>query len=259
MALPVVAIIGRPNVGKSTFFNRIIKDRLAITDDQPGVTRDRLYRTMEWTGRFFVAVDTGGFLPRSHELFDQRVREQAEIAIQEADLVLFMVDSKVGPMEIDKEIAKMLLKMKQPTLLIANKSDNETLQLEANAFYSLGLGEPFPVSSTDGFNVGNVLDEIVARLPDVSEEKEFLPDAIRVAVIGRPNVGKSSIVNKMLGDDRLIVTDIAGTTRDSVDTFLEYSGQDFVMIDTAGLRRQARVKDNLEMYTVLRSIRTLHR
>ena len=259
MALPVVAIIGRPNVGKSTFFNRIIKDRLAVTDDMPGVTRDRLYRTMEWTGRYFVAVDTGGFLPRSHELFDQKVREQAEIAIQEADLVLFMVDSKVGPMEIDREIAKMLLKLKKPTLLIANKSDNETLQLDANAFYSLGLGEPFPVSSTDGFNVGNVLDEIVARLPDVTEETPFKPDAIRVAVIGRPNVGKSSIVNKMLGDDRLIVTDIAGTTRDSVDTFLEYNGQDFVMIDTAGLRRQARVKDNLEMYTALRSIRSLQR
>ena len=259
MALPVVAIIGRPNVGKSTFFNRIIKDRLAVTDDMPGVTRDRLYRTMEWTGRYFVAVDTGGFLPRSHELFDQKVREQAEIAIQEADLVLFMVDSKVGPMEIDREIAKMLLKLKKPTLLIANKSDNETLQLEANAFYSLGLGEPFPVSSTDGFNVGNVLDEVVARLPDVTEETPFKPDAIRVAVIGRPNVGKSSIVNKMLGDDRLIVTDIAGTTRDSVDTFLEYNGQDFVMIDTAGLRRQARVKDNLEMYTALRSIRSLQR
>lgn len=259
MSLPVVAIIGRPNVGKSTFFNRIIKDRLAVTDDTPGVTRDRLYRTMEWTGKYFVVVDTGGFLPRSHELFDQRVREQAEIAIQEADLVLFMVDSKVGPMDIDREIAKMLLKMKQPTLLIANKSDNESLQLEANSFYSLGLGEPFPVSSTDGYNVGNVLDEIVARLPEVTDEKEFRPDAIRVAVIGRPNVGKSSIVNKMLGDERLIVTDIAGTTRDSVDTFLEYNNQDFVMIDTAGLRRQARVKDNLEMYTALRSIRTLQR
>ncbi|MCC6962944.1 MAG: ribosome biogenesis GTPase Der [candidate division Zixibacteria bacterium] len=259
MPLPVVAIIGRPNVGKSTLFNRLGRDRVAITDDTPGVTRDRLYRTVEWSGRYFLMVDTGGFLPRSDELFDQKVREQAELAIAEADLVLFLVDAQVGPVDIDQEIAKILRRSGKPTLLVANKADNFNLHLEANAHYSLGLGEPITVSAISGGNTGNLLDEILARLPAASDAEEPAVDAIRVAVIGRPNVGKSSLVNRLLGDDRLIVTEIAGTTRDSIDTFLEYADRKFVLVDTAGLRRQAKVKDNLEMYTAMRTIRALQR
>ncbi len=259
MPLPVVAIIGRPNVGKSTLFNRLGRGRVAITDDTPGVTRDRIYRTVEWSGRYFLMIDTGGFMPRSDELFDQKVREQAEIAIQEADLVLFMVDAQVGPVEIDQEIARVLRKSGKPTLLVANKADNFTQQLNANEHYALGLGEPISVSALSGENTGNLLDEVLARLPESTESDQPDAGAIRVAVIGRPNVGKSSIVNKLLGDDRLIVTDVAGTTRDSVDTFLEFADQKFVLVDTAGLRRQAKVKDNLEMYTAMRSIRALQR
>ncbi len=259
MPLPVVAIIGRPNVGKSTLFNRLGRDRVAITDDTPGVTRDRLYRTVEWSGRYFLMVDTGGFLPRSDELFDQKVREQAELAIAEADLVLFLVDAQVGPVDIDQEIARILRRSGKPTMLVANKADNFNLHLEASAHYSLGLGEPITVSAISGGNTGNLLDEILARLPATSDAEEPAADAIRVAVIGRPNVGKSSLVNRLLGDDRLIVTEIAGTTRDSIDTFLEYADRKFVLVDTAGLRRQAKVKDNLEMYTAMRTIRALQR
>jgi len=246
-------------VGKSTLFNRLGRDRVAITDDTPGVTRDRLYRTVEWSGRYFLMVDTGGFLPRSDELFDQKVREQAELAIAEADLVLFLVDAQVGPVDIDQEIAKILRRSGKPTLLVANKADNFNLHLEATAHYSLGLGEPITVSAISGGNTGNLLDEILARLPATSDAEEPAVDAIRVAVIGRPNVGKSSLVNRLLGDDRLIVTEIAGTTRDSIDTFLEYSDRKFILVDTAGLRRQAKVKDNLEMYTAMRTIRALQR
>lgn len=258
MPLPVVAIIGRPNVGKSTFFNRIARTREAITDDAPGVTRDRHYRKVEWAGRYFIVIDTGGFVPRSEELFDARIREQAQIAIDEADLVLFLVDAQVGPADIDSEIARILRKSGKPTLLIANKADNPQYELEANALYSLGLGEPFPISSASGRNIGNALDHIVASIPETAPSEETL-EGIRVAVIGRPNVGKSSIVNRLLGDDRLIVTDTPGATRDSIDTELVYEDRRMVLIDTAGIRRAARVKDNLEFYTALRTIRSLQR
>jgi GTP-binding protein len=258
MPLPVIAIIGRPNVGKSTLFNRIARTKLAITDDMPGVTRDRLYRKVEWIGRYFILIDTGGFMPRSEEIVETKVREQAEIAIEECDLVLFMVDAQVGPADIDNEIAKLLLKRGKPTLLVANKADNQQYELEANHFYSLGLGEPFAISSTGGRNIGNLLDRVVAMIPQSSDEEETA-EGIRVAVLGRPNVGKSSIVNRLLGDDRLIVTDTPGTTRDSIDTDLVYNDRRFVIIDTAGIRRAARVKDNLEFYTALRTIRALQR
>lgn len=258
MSLPVVAIIGRPNVGKSTFFNRLIRDRQAITDDTPGVTRDRLYGTVEWSGRRFVVIDTGGFMPRSEELFEQKVREQAEIAIEEADLVLLMVDAHVGVVDIDEEIARMLRRTAKPTILVANKADNVQYQWDSAAFYSLGLGDPVPVSAASGENIGNLLDEITSRIPvETAEEEEV--EAIRVAVLGRPNVGKSSLVNKLLGDERLIVTEVAGTTRDSIDTNLRYQERDFVLIDTAGLRRGAKIKVNLEFYTALRTVRALQR
>ncbi len=257
MALPVVAIIGRPNVGKSTLFNRISRQRQAITDDTPGVTRDRLYQKVEWTGRYFIAIDTGGFMPRSDELFEQKVREQAEIAIAEADLILFLTDAKVGPVDIDQDIARLLKKTGKPTILAVNKSDNHSLELQASEFYSLGLGDPIPISAATGTGVGDMLDEIIAAIPEVEEEDD--EDTIHVAVVGRPNVGKSSLVNKILGSERLIVTNVAGTTRDSIDSLVEYNDRNIVMIDTAGLRRSARVKDNLEFYTALRTARSIQR
>jgi len=255
MPLPVVAIIGRPNVGKSTLFNRIARQRQAITADSPGVTRDRLYQKIEWTGRYFIAVDTGGFMPRSDELFEQKVREQAEIAIAESDLILFMTDSKVGPVDIDIEIARMLKKTGKPTILAANKADNADLEMQSSEFYSLGLGEPVPISAATGTGVGDMLDHVIAAIPEVGEETAS--DAIHVAVIGRPNVGKSSIVNRILGSERLIVTNVAGTTRDSIDSLVQYKEHEFVLIDTAGLRRSAKVKDNLEFYTALRTARSI--
>jgi GTPase len=258
MALPVVAIIGRPNVGKSTFFNRICKGRDAITDDMPGVTRDRHYGTVEWAGKYFIVVDTGGLVPASDEVYEAKVREQAEIAIEESELVLFMVDAKVGPADIDIDIAKMLRRSGKPTLLIVNKSDNEALELESSSFYSLGLGDPFPIAANAGRNTGDLLDQIIARLPKVEPEQEE-EGVIHVAVVGRPNVGKSSLVNRLLGDDRLMVADQPGTTRDSIDTELVYRDKKIILIDTAGLRRAARVKDNIEFYTTLRTMRALQR
>ncbi len=257
MPLPVVAIIGRPNVGKSTLFNRLARRRHAITDDSPGVTRDRLYQKIEWAGRYFIAVDTGGFLPRSDELFELKVREQAEIAIAEADLVLFLTDAKVGSVDIDRDIARLLLKTGKPTILAVNKADNLELEQQSHEFYNLGLGDPLPISAATGSGVGDMLDQVIAAIPEVDEADA--EDAVHVAVVGRPNVGKSSIVNKLLGSDRLIVTDIAGTTRDSIDSLVEYKDQKFVLIDTAGLRRSAKVKDNLEFYTALRTIRSIQR
>jgi GTPase len=258
MALPVVAIIGRPNVGKSTLFNRICRTRDAITDDMPGVTRDRHYGTVEWAGRYFIAIDTGGFIPASDELYEAKVREQAEIAIEEAELVVFMVDARVGPMEIDTDIAKILRRTHKPTQLVVNKADNDVIELDAGTFYSLGLGDPFSIAANSGRNVGDLLDRIIAKLPVAEPDKQD-HSALHVAVIGRPNAGKSSLVNKLLGDERLIVADQPGTTRDSIDTELSYNDQRFVLIDTAGLRRAARTKDNVEFFTTLRSIRALQR
>lgn len=258
MPLPVVAIIGRPNVGKSTLFNRICRTHEAITDDMPGVTRDRHYGTVEWSGHYFITIDTGGLVPASDEVYEAKVREQAEIAIKEADLVLFMVDARVGPVEIDVDIAKLLRRSHKPTLLVANKADNEVIELDAGAFYALALGDPIPVAANSGRNIGDLLDKVLAVLPEY-EPEEIDRSVLHVAFIGRPNVGKSSIVNKLLGDERLIVADQPGTTRDSIDTELTYNDQRIVLIDTAGLRRAAREKDNIEFYTSLRTIRSLQR
>lgn len=257
MPLPVVAIIGRPNVGKSTLFNRLARQRQAITDDTPGVTRDRLYQKIEWAGRFFIAIDTGGFMPRSEEVFEQKVREQAEIAIGEADLVLFLTDAKVGPVDIDQDISRMLKKTGKPTILAVNKADNQTLEVQSSEFYNLGLGDPMPISAATGSGVGDMLDAVIAKIPEAVEEED--EETIGVAVVGRPNVGKSSIVNRILGNERLIVTDVAGTTRDSIDSRVEYKDEEFLLIDTAGLRRSAKVKNNLEFYTAIRTVRSIQR
>ncbi len=255
--LPVVAIIGRPNVGKSTLFNRILRQRIAVVDDQPGVTRDRLFGRADWAGKEFFLIDTGGFIPDSDDLINQLVREQAEIAIDEADLVLFMVDSRVGSTDLDDDIARRLQRSRKPVLVIANKADNETYQLEANQFFSLGLGEPIDIAAISGYNFGDMLDLIVGHLPEGEEFDES--DKLKIAVVGRPNVGKSSFVNFLSGKQRQIVTDIPGTTRDSIDTEIEFEGEKFILIDTAGLRRKSRIKENLEFYTTLRTLKSVER
>ncbi len=255
--LPIVAIIGRPNVGKSTFFNRVLRQRLAVVDDKPGVTRDRLYGLADWSGREFHLVDTGGFIPDSDDLINRLVREQAEIAIDEADLVLFMVDSRVGPTDLDEDIARRLQRSDRPVVVVANKSDNEIYRLEANAFYRLGLGEPIDVAALTGYNIGDLLDIVIGKLPETEYVEE--EGKLKIAVIGRPNVGKSSFVNFLCGKERLIVTDIPGTTRDSIDTEIVFQGEKYILIDTAGLRRKSKVKESLEFYTTLRTLRSLER
>jgi len=258
MSLPVVAIVGRPNVGKSTFFNRILKQRIAVVDDQPGVTRDRLYGIADWAGRDFYLVDTGGYVTDPEQVFDELVREQAEIAIEEADLILHMVDCQVGATDLDEEIARRLQKSGKPVIVIANKADNEAYQLEATQFYRLGLGDPIPVAAATGLNTGDLLDVIVEKLPDTAEVEEE-EERTRIAVVGRPNVGKSSFVNFLCGKNRQIVSDIPGTTRDSVDTVIKFEDEELVLIDTAGLRRKSKVKENLEFFTTLRTVRAVER
>jgi GTP-binding protein len=257
MALPLVAIVGRPNVGKSTIFNRILKDRLAITDDQPGVTRDRIYGLADWSGKEFYLIDTGGFIPDSEDLIETMVREQAEVAIEEADLILFIVDAKVGSTDLDKEIALRLLRQKRPVMLVANKADNPQMINETYEFMNLGLGEPMAISSTNGLNFGDFLDKVIGLLP--TKEAEEITDAVKIAILGRPNVGKSSLVNFLAGKKRQIVTDIPGTTRDAVDLKVKHEDKEYILIDTAGLRRKSKIKENLEFFMSLRTVKALER
>lgn len=257
MPLPLIAIVGRPNVGKSTMFNKILKDRLAITDDQPGVTRDSIYGTGDWNGREFHLIDTGGFVPVSDDLIETMVREQVEVAMKEADLILFIVDAKVGPTNLDQEIARRLLKQNLPVLLIANKADNDLIASQVYDFMKLGLGEPIAVSSTNGLNYGDFLDEVIRRLPNKIPDEQS--DALKVAILGRPNVGKSSMVNFLAGKKRQIVTDIPGTTRDAVDLRIKHEGKEYILIDTAGLRRKSRIKENIEFFMSLRTVKAVER
>lgn len=254
--LPVVAVVGRPNVGKSTFFNRIVGKKLAIVDDRPGVTRDRNFARADWAGRQFFIVDTGGVIEGSDEPLDRAVREQAMAAVREADLILFLVDSKDGPHPLDERLAEILRKARRPTLVIANKVDNLPRDTSWMDFWSLGMGEPIPVAAASGKGTGDLLDRVLAALPGAPEEAPAESE-IRVAVVGRPNVGKSSFVNKLFGTERVVVSERAGTTRDPVDTPLTYHGRNLVFVDTAGLRRQARVKDSLEYYSALRTERVV--
>ena len=254
--MPLVAILGRPNVGKSTLFNRLTEQRQAIVHDEPGVTRDRIYGEVEWTGVEFDIVDTGGFVPRSEERFEAAIREQVMLTLEEADVILFVVDVEVGITDLDQEVADRLRRAKQPVFVVVNKSDNRTRALDATEFYSLGFEHVFPLSAINGTGTGDFLDAVVEALPDIPEEGE--PDeAPRIAFIGRPNVGKSSLTNQLLGKSRAIVTEIAGTTRDPIDARMEYNGQEIVLVDTAGLRRKARVRENVEFYSTLRTERAI--
>ena len=253
MALPIVAIVGRPNVGKSTLFNKLVGSRLAIVDDTPGVTRDRIYGECEWCGRSMLLVDTGGIEPFSEDVILSQMRRQAQLAIDSADVIVLVTDIRTGVVATDTEVAQMLLKSSKPIVLCVNKCDavGETPP-EFYEFYNLGLGDPIAVSSVHGHGTGDLLDEVLRHLPDAPAAQED-DDRIHVAVIGKPNVGKSSLINAICGEDRMIVSDIAGTTRDATDTEVENSHGKFVFIDTAGLRRQSRVDTAIEKYSVLRA------
>ncbi len=254
--MSLVAIVGRPNVGKSTFFNRLTESRHAIVHDEPGVTRDRVYGEAVWNGRTFEVVDTGGFVPRSADRFESAIREQVHIAIEEADLILFVVDVTTGITDLDEETAALLRRSDKPVLVLANKADNAQRRWEAAVFYQLGLGDVYPVSSINGSGTGDLLDAVVTALPPEAKAEED-DDRVRIALIGRPNVGKSSLTNALLGRDRSIVTEIGGTTRDAVDAAFKYHGEELVLVDTAGLRKRARIRENVEFYAHLRTERAI--
>ncbi|MGI9174066.1 MAG: ribosome biogenesis GTPase Der [Rhodothermales bacterium] len=253
--MPLVAIVGRPNVGKSTFFNRLTESRQSIVHDEPGVTRDRIYGAALWNGVQFDVVDTGGFVPRGADRFEAATREQAEIAIEEADVILLVVDVKTDVTDFDQELAALLRRGETPVFVVANKADSAARRWEASTFYSLGLGEVYPISSVNGTGTGELLDAVVEALPKVPEHEE--DDRLRIAVSGRPKVGKSSLTNALVGVDRSIVTESAGTTRDAIDSVLKYHGQELVLVDTAGLRRRSRVRENVEFYSLLRTERAI--
>ena len=254
--LPVVAVVGRPNVGKSTLFNRLIRRREAIVDDQPGITRDRKLADTEWEGRRFYLMDTGGYIPKTQDIIEEGVTQQVLLAIQEADLILFMVDSTTGITDVDGDVAEMLRKSEKSSLLIANKVDNAQREVQIHEFHRFGLGDPIPVSASLGRGIGDLLSFIVEKLgPETG--MEIPEDSIRLAVVGRPNAGKSTFVNAILGEDRVLVTEVPGTTRDTVDVQIKMNGQNFMLIDTAGLRRRSRVKDSVEYYSALRTQRVV--
>jgi GTPase len=258
MAKPVVAVVGRPNVGKSTIFNRIIGERLAIVEDKPGVTRDRLYGTGEWAGRSFQIIDTGGIDVAGEDEIMKSVKIQAELAIDEADVIVFMVDVTAGITPSDEEVAQLLYRSQKPIVLAVNKVDNDQRQDNIYEFYSLGFGDPYPLSGAHGVGIGDLLDRITELLPE-KEEEEYDDETIRVALIGRPNVGKSSLVNAILGEERVIVSNIAGTTRDAIDTPFEKDGQKYVLIDTAGMRKRGKVWENTEKWSVMRAMQAIER
>lgn len=253
----LVAIVGRPNVGKSTLFNRLTGTRQAIVSDEAGTTRDRQYGKAEWTGREFSVVDTGGWVVNSDDIFEEEIRKQVMLATEEADVILFMVDVKTGVTDLDEQVAKILRSTKVPVILCANKCDDNVSQYEAAEFYSLGLGDPYCISSATGSGTGDLLDLLVSKFKTSAKNEEEGEDIPRIAVVGRPNAGKSSIINAFIGEDRNIVTDIAGTTRDSILTRYNKFGFDFYIVDTAGIRRKNKVTEDLEFYSVMRAIRAI--
>ena len=249
--LPVVSVVGRPNVGKSTIFNRLIGERRAIVHDEYGVTRDRHYGESYWNGRDFTVIDTGGYLPDDMDVMVVGIREQVHIALEEADVVLFVVDVESGINTLDKSVAAILRQEEKPIIVVANKADNELRRLNSTEFYELGFDEIFPISAISGSGTGELLDRVVDLLPENIEED--IDDAPKIAFIGRPNVGKSSLVNALLNDDRSIVTDIAGTTRDTINSKLNFNGKEYNLVDTAGLRKRVKVKENIEFYSTVRT------
>ena len=259
MSLPIVAVVGRPNVGKSTLFNKLIGQRLSIVEDTPGVTRDRIYSKCEWRGKEFMVVDTGGIEPDSSDVILAQMRRQSELAIEKADVIVFVTDIKCGVTADDYAVAQMLLKSGKPIVLAVNKVDNlGDPPMELYEFYNLGLGDPYPISSVHGHGTGDMLDKVYESLPD-GEEAEYDEDHIKVAVIGKPNAGKSCLINKIAGEERVIVSDIAGTTRDSTDTVIENEYGKFVFIDTAGIRKKSKVTEKVEHYSVLRAYMAVDR
>ena len=253
----LVAIVGRPNVGKSTLFNRLTESRQAIVDETAGTTRDRQYGKVDWCGREFSIVDTGGWVVNSEDIFEEEINKQVAVAIEQADEVLFVVDAMNGVTDLDDHVAEILRKSKKPVILVANKVDSNEWMYNVPEFYSLGLGDPYPVSAVSGYGTGDLLDEIVKKLPVPDNQDEALEEIPKFAIVGRPNAGKSSLINAFIGEDRHIVTDIAGTTRDSIYTRYNKFGFDFYLVDTAGIRKKQKVNEDIEYYSVIRSIRAI--
>ena len=259
MSKPIVAIVGRPNVGKSTLFNALAGEMISIVKDTPGVTRDRIYANIDWTGHQFTMIDTGGIEPDSNDIILKQMREQAQIAIDTADVIIFMTDIKQGLVDADSKVADMLRRSGKPVVLCVNKVDNfQKMEADVYEFYNLGIGDPFPVSSANKSGFGDMLDEVVKHFEDIKDLDED-DDTPKVAIIGKPNVGKSSLINKLSGDNRAIVSDIAGTTRDAIDTKLNFEGKDYIFIDTAGMRRKSKVKEDIERYSVIRAVTAVER
>lgn len=258
MSKPVVAIVGRPNVGKSTLFNRIAGERISIVEDTPGVTRDRIYAEGEWLNYKFTMIDTGGLEPESEDFMLRRMYEQAQIAIDLADVIIFVTDVKTGVTDADFQVANILRKAKKPIVLAVNKMDDlRKYSMDVYEFYELGLGEPFGISAGQALGIGDLLDQTVSFFDDTQDAEE--EDVIKVAVVGRPNAGKSSLINRILGEDRVIVSDVAGTTRDAIDTRYEKDGRKYVFIDTAGIRRKSKIKENIERYSIIRAVAAVER
>ena len=259
MSKPVVAIVGRPNVGKSTLFNVLAGERISIVKDTPGVTRDRIYADVSWLDKSFTLIDTGGIEPESKDIILSQMREQAQIAIDTADVILFITDVRQGLVDADEKVANMLRRSKKPVILVVNKVDDfKKYMADVYEFYNLGIGEPVPVSAASMLGIGDMLDEVVKHFPEekLTEEEDDRP---RIAVIGKPNVGKSSLINKLTGEKRAIVSDIAGTTRDAIDSVVKYNGREYIFIDTAGLRRKSKVKEELERYSIIRAVTAVER
>ena len=259
MSKPIVAIVGRPNVGKSTLFNILAGENISIVKDTPGVTRDRIYADVEWLGKNFTMIDTGGIEPDSSDIILSQMREQAQIAIDTADVIIFMTDVRQGLVDADARVADMLRRAKKPVILVVNKVDSfQKFMADTYEFYNLGIGDPIPISASSKLGIGDMLDEVIRHFPEHDTEEEE-DDRPRIAVVGKPNVGKSSIINRLLGENRCIVSDIAGTTRDAIDTAVTWNGKEYVFIDTAGLRRKSKIKEELERYSIIRTVTAVER